>query len=263
MQSATANPAAGVNARVKLILTLAFIICLNLTPPAAWPAYILFFSIGLAAAVLGRVAIGMLLKRSLLVAPFALAALPLIFVGSEPHLDMPMIGDLVIHINLAGAIRFASILLKSWISLQAAILLVSLTSFNDLLIAVRGLGLPRLLVSILGLMWRYLDVFGDEARRLLRARASRSTRLPFHTPRCPGGGLLWRGRVTGGLAGSLLLRGLERSERVYAAMASRGYTGEPPLQHSTPLVRSDRIILITGLALSLVLLLLGLLTGGM
>ena len=48
--------------------------------------------------------------------------------------------------------------------------------------------------------------------------------------------LAWRARVAGGMVGSLFLRSYERSERVYAAMAARGYTGEmrrlnpPPLK---------------------------------
>jgi len=33
-------------------------------------------------------------------------------------------------------------------------------------------------------------------------------------------------RVTGGMAGTLLLRSLERAERVYQAMKARGYDGE-------------------------------------
>jgi len=32
--------------------------------------------------------------------------------------------------------------------------------------------------------------------------------------------------VTGGMAGSLFLRGFERSDRIYMAMVSRGYDGE-------------------------------------
>ncbi|MCK4899770.1 MAG: hypothetical protein KAS38_13380, partial [Anaerolineales bacterium] len=33
-------------------------------------------------------------------------------------------------------------------------------------------------------------------------------------------------RVTGGMAGSLFLRAIERSDRIYMAMISRGYDGE-------------------------------------
>ena len=80
-------------------------------------------------------------------------------------------------------------------------------------------------MAIFGLMWRYLFVFADEAMRLLRARAARSgsTGNPdLHT----GGSIIWRAKTTGGLAGNLFIRSLERSERIYVAMLSRGYDGE-------------------------------------
>ena len=41
-----------------------------------------------------------------------------------------------------------------------------------------------------------------------------------------GGTLAWRAKVTGGMAGSLFLRSIERGDRIHAAMASRGYDGE-------------------------------------
>jgi cobalt/nickel transport system permease protein len=41
-----------------------------------------------------------------------------------------------------------------------------------------------------------------------------------------GGSMAWRARTTGGMAGNLLMRGFERGDRIYAAMAARGYDGE-------------------------------------
>ena len=73
-----------------------------------------------------------------------------------------------------GLERFISILLKSWISVQMAIVLAASTPFPDLLLAMRAIRVPALLVAIFGLMWRYLFVLADEALRLLRARSARS-----------------------------------------------------------------------------------------
>ena len=49
-------------------------------------------------------------------------------------------------------------------------MLASSTPFPDLLVAMRAVGIPRLLVAIFGLMWRYLFVLADEVLRLMRAR---------------------------------------------------------------------------------------------
>ena len=135
------------------------------------------------------------------------------------------IGTWEIDVTLSGVERFVSISLKSWISVQAAILLTSTTPFPDLLVAMRAIRVPRLLVAIFGLMWRYLFVLADEALRLVRARAARSSDTGIPGLR-KGGSLAWRAQTAGGMAGNLIMRSLDRSDRIYAAMLARGYDGE-------------------------------------
>jgi cobalt/nickel transport system permease protein len=211
--------------RIKLVLTLAFILTNALIPPGAWPAYILLFALILSVEILSELGVGYVLKRSALAIPFVLAALPLIFTIPGKTLFSLTIGSWVITATYAGLERFISIALKSWISMQAAIMLAASTSFPDLLVAMRAIHIPQLLVSIFGLMWRYMFVLVDEASRLMRARAARSgqSNLPGTKN---GGNISWRARVTGGMAGSLLLRAFDRSDRIYMAMVSRGYDGE-------------------------------------
>jgi cobalt/nickel transport system permease protein len=122
------------------------------------------------------------------------------------------------------------------------------------------------------MMWRYIFVLVDEALRLLRARAARSGsqsdqlgslvaaqgRLRLRE----GGSLLWRARVTGGMAGNLLLRAFERSDRIYVSMLSRGYDGEIRLLPLQPLNVTTRAILAAGLVLLGLLLSLGILFWG-
>ena len=139
-------------------------------------------------------------------------------------------------------------------------MLAATTRFPDLLIALQQLRVPKLFVAIIGLMWRYLFVISEEVTRMLRARTSRSaTELGSHHE---GGTVFWRARVTGGMAGSLFLLSLERSDRVYAAMLSRGYNGELPVSETQPLTSSNQRFLGLGLSLLVLLWVLGLLTGG-
>ncbi len=97
-----------------------------------------------------------------------------------------------------------------------AVVLASATPFPELLAAMR-MRLPKLLVAVIGLMWRYLFVLVDEVLRLMRAREARSGQADGSRG---GGSLAWRARVTGGMAGNLMLRSFDRSERIYAAMAA-------------------------------------------
>jgi cobalt/nickel transport system permease protein len=143
--------------RVKFALTLAFILAVALTPLGAWPVYILLFSIVLSVEILSELGVSDVLKRSTLALPFALAALPMLF--TVKGLPLLMLGPLTI--TQEGVERFAGIAAKSWISAQMAIVLASSTPFPDLLLAMRAFKIPRLLVAILGLMWRYLFVMAD------------------------------------------------------------------------------------------------------
>jgi cobalt/nickel transport system permease protein len=219
------SPIHRLDPRIKLVLTVAFILTNALVPTGAWPVYIILFALILSVEVLSDLGVGYVFKRSSLALPFVLAALPLIFNVAGPALFTLSVGHWTIQATFAGLARFASITLKSWISVQAAIVLAASTSFPDLLVAMRALHVPRLMVSIFGLMWRYLFVLVDEAARLMRARLARSGQSDKPGAKT-GGSVAWRARVTGGMAGSLFLRAFERSDRIYMAMVSRGYDGE-------------------------------------
>lgn len=234
--------------RVKFILALAFILAVSLTPTGAWPVYVLLLALAISAAVLSELGVGYALKRALLALPFVLAALPVIFTLDGPALLRLPLGPWTLTATQPGLARFVSIALKSWISMQAAILLAATTPFPDLMTAMRAVGLPRLLVAIFGLMWRYLFVLVDEVIRLSRARVSRSGQSDRPGLR-PGGSLAWRAQVTGGMAGSLFLRAFERSDRIYVAMLSRGYDGEVRAAPLPPLGGSARLGLAAGLTL--------------
>jgi cobalt/nickel transport system permease protein len=128
-----------------------------------------------------------------------------------------------IVISDAGLARFISILLKSWLATQAALLLSLTTHFTDLLWAWHSLRIPPTLVTIMSFMYRYLFTLREEAESLIRGRQSRSAAIPGQKS---GGRIVWRAQVAGGMVGNLFLRSYERSERVYAAMLARGYDAQ-------------------------------------
>lgn len=254
------SPLHQLDPRVKLVLALAFIFTTALTPFGAWPVYILLLAAIVSAVLLSELGLGYVLKRASLALPFVLAALPVIFTIEGTALGSLQIGPWTLTASLEGLERFISIALKSWISVQAGILLAATTQFPDLLVAMRAIRLPQLLVSVFGLMWRYLFVLADEVLRLLRARDARSGHSDqpgLH----PGGSLAWRGRVAGGMAGNLFLRAYERSDRIYLAMLARGYDGEVRALPLPAIPAAHRLALIGGLALLGLILLMGFLLG--
>ncbi|HET7012094.1 MAG TPA: cobalt ECF transporter T component CbiQ [Anaerolineales bacterium] len=206
--------------RAKMVMVVVFITGVGLAPVGAWPALTCFLAMLILAVVSAGLGWTYTLRRSFVALPFVLAALSLPFtVPGEPVFTVPILGWTA---SLPGTIRFASVVLRTWLAIQAAILLAATTSFPDILWALSALRVPAPLVAIVGFMYRYLFLAGDEALHMMRARTARSASST-------GGGspsIVWQGRVTGNMVGSLFLRSIERSERVYDAMVSRGYDGE-------------------------------------
>jgi cobalt/nickel transport system permease protein len=209
--------------RVKVVLTVAFILSTVLLPDGAWLGFLLSWALVLGLSALSGLGVVFTFRRSFIALPFALAGLTAIFAIPGTPLAVWSLGPWTLVATDAGLLRFVSIVLRSWLSVQVAVLLVATTPFPDVIHALGHLHVPRLLVAIISFMYRYMFVLVDESMRLLRAREARSARLPA---RQSGGALAWRARVAGNMVGQLFLRSYERSERIYNAMLARGFQGQ-------------------------------------
>ena len=220
------SPIHRLDSRVKLLGALGFILAAALTPDGAWLAFAALALLWLALVLMADVPPGLVLRRGLVALPFAAAAVTVLFTlpgQALLTLQIPLFGW-QLTISDAGLVRFVTILLKSGVSVLMATLLAATTTFPDLLRAMRGIGIPAVLVGVIAFMYRYIFVLADEVLTMLRAREARSAAGPAGQK--AGGTVFWRARIVGGMVGSLFVRSLARSERVYQAMASRGYTGE-------------------------------------
>jgi cobalt/nickel transport system permease protein len=247
---AARSPVHRLDPRVKAVVSVLFILSNVLLPDGAWVAYLLSWGLVLFVSYLTGLGLGYSLKRSFIAVPFALAAVTAVFALPGRPIAILNLGALNLVATNAGVLRFVSVLIRSWLSVQVAVLLVATTQFPDLVHALRHLHVPKVLVAVISFMYRYLFVLVDEAMRLLRAREARSAR-----PAKGGGGgsLGWRARVSGNMAGQLFLRSYERSERVYNAMLARGYQGQLMTLNPHKMRSSDWVIGITGLVVLMLL----------
>ncbi len=223
------------DARTKVVGTLAFIFAATLTPNGHWPAFAMLALVLALAVALGRLPPLLVLRRSALALPFLLVAVPLLFTKE---------GDEIFTVFAwqatdSGLAALGTVLAKSLLSVGAAVILTATTPPLDLLRALRGLRVPRIIVATVLFMYRYLFVIGEEAMRLMRARDSRSARVG----RQSGGSLTWRAKVLGNMVGSLFLRSYERSERIYDAMTARGFRGELRFLSTGAMARTDWLLL--------------------
>jgi cobalt/nickel transport system permease protein len=195
--------------RVKVLATLVFIVCVVSFGKYEVAALMPFFVYLAVLIAVGNLPVLYLVKRVLIVAPFAF------LIGIfNPFLDR----EVMIHLGSAGIaggwVSFASIMLRFVLTVGAALILIASTGFNAVCMALDRMGIPRVFVIQLLFLYRYLFVLGDEASRMGRARSLRSFQGK-------GAGI----RVFGSLAGNLLLRTLDRAQRIHLAMLCRGFDG--------------------------------------
>jgi cobalt/nickel transport system permease protein len=208
--------------RVKLVVTFGYILSNLLLPDGAWIAFGFSLLFMIVISMIAGLGWFFVVKRSLLALPFALAAVTIMFTLPGAPVTSFQLGPWHLTITDTGLMRFLSILVRSWLSVQAAIVLAATTQFPDLAHGLRHLRIPSVIVAIILFMYRYLFLLNEEAQRLLRARSARSASIPGRK----GGNIFWRARVAGNMVGQLFVRSYERSDRIYNAMLARGYKGE-------------------------------------
>lgn len=218
------------------MLAIAAILALALLPIGAFLALLVAWVALTFASLIAGLGALKLSRGAFIALPFLLAAVPLIFIRSGDPLGGFSIGPFALTISGQGLREFATIALKSWLSVQVALLLTFTTPFHDLVDALRRLRLPLVMVGIISFMYRYLAVLGEEGARMLRARAARSA---VGSGGRAGGSIAWRARTTGGMVGALFLRSYERSERIYAAMQARGFEGTLRHLHGRGMTMSE------------------------
>ena len=162
----------------------------------------------------------LMLARVLVALPFCLfAGISNIFFDRA---EMLRIGSIAISF---GEISLATILLKMYLCVMAALLLVATTQFTELTAQLRRLHTPMVFVMVFEMTYRYIGVLLEEVHSMLlayRLRAGDKRALEM--------------LHMGSFVGQLLLRGFDRAERVHAAMRCRGYS----LQHIPPARRKFR-----------------------
>lgn len=138
-----------------------------------------------------------------------------------------------------GLLLCAKISIKANAILMGFIALVSTMDFSTLGYALNYFRLPKKLVHLLLLTYRYVFVIEQEYRRLIRAAKIRNFQ--------PGSNLHTY-KTYAYVAGMLFVRASLRAERVYRAMTCRGFSGEFHCLREFTLSPADRIRTLIALA---------------
>lgn len=194
----------------KILTSIVYLVCVVSFPKHQLSALLPFIVYPVWLAGMGRIPFGYIGKKLLAAAPFAF------MVGIwNPLLDTKVLFHLGGWGISSGWVSFLSIMSRFVLTVGTAFILIAITSFNGLCFGLQRLGMPRVMTVQLLFLYRYIFVLGGEAVRMARARALRT----FGTR---GMGF----KVYSHIVGNLLLRTLDRAQRLYQAMLARGFNGE-------------------------------------
>jgi cobalt/nickel transport system permease protein len=207
--SAGDSPFHRLDPRAKLITTLGFICIVVSFNKYEISALIPFLIYPVVLMAVGDIPAGYILKKVLLISPIA------VLIGLfNPLVDQGafiQIGKISIS---GGWISFLSIIIRFLLTVGTALIFIALTGFNTVCMALERLGTPKVFVVQLLFLYRYLFVLVDESARMVRARSLRV----FDSS---GMGI----KSFGPMLGHLLLRTLDRAQRIHIAMSCRGFDG--------------------------------------
>jgi cobalt/nickel transport system permease protein len=195
--------------RVKIVAALAFSVIVALNNSVTMTAVSFCFPLALIA--FARIGVKKLLVRLAAVNVF-IAFLWLLLPFTVPGEILYSLGPL--SISREGVITAISLTLKSNAIILAIIALLGTSRVFTLVHALSHLGVPDKLIHLFFFCFRYIQVIHEEYHRLANAAKMRSFRpgTNFHTY-----------KTYAYFFGALLVRSLDRSQRIMAAMRCRGF----------------------------------------
>ncbi len=191
----------------KIIGTVVYIVCVVSSDRyvvSALMAYLLYPVLVMA---LAEIPYGMIGKRLLLALPFCL------FAGvSDLLFDRAPVLYLGAFAVSGGMLSCGILLLRTLLCVAAVLILVAVTPFSELTGQLRRMHVPRFLVLLFEMTYRYVGTLIEETASMyiaygLRSRTKKGLDI----------------RHMGSFVGQLLLRSFDRAERIYQAMQCRGY----------------------------------------
>ncbi len=199
--------------RLKLLIMTSFIFLIILIPYHQKQLFLFYGFMLILTALLSRVSLLHYLSKLVKLYPmifFISIFLP--FFPSDSH-QFVQLG--MVKIYVSGLQKFMLINIKSVLAMMMTIIMISTTDLMMILRGMEKLKIPKIFISILSFMYRFIFLLIDEVERMSMAYHSRYLQLP----------LIRRIKTLGQLMGMLFIRTYERGERIYLAMESRGFEG--------------------------------------
>lgn len=158
------------------------------------------------------------LRTTIFIPTFAaVIASPLLFITLGRPLAIIGYDKYFLSITWEGVYKAACFTLRVWVCVASLTLLVLTTRFSRLVHALEKFKMPKVLVVMTAITYRFVFLFINEAYRMVLAKEARTVKKE---------GKLHTMKSLAHIISTLFIRAYERGERVYMAMMARGYKGE-------------------------------------
>lgn len=212
------------DARAKIIVVLAFLIVLATAHESFIPLALAYLVVLMAAGLVAGLPVFAVLKRAAVVLPFTAVFAAISMAAGEP-------------------MRGTVLVVKSYLSALAVLILVSTTPLPELLRGLESMGVPRYLLMVVQFLHRYLFVVSEEAQHMriaAQAKSGSMQRALFHGSRFS---------AAAGALGVLFARSYGHAEGVYQAMLARGFQGHFGKFANPTFRKADAVFILAALAI--------------
>ncbi|MFJ9536922.1 cobalt ECF transporter T component CbiQ [Streptomyces sp. NPDC101225] len=234
-----------IDPRAKVVGTVMLLVAASLLRTV--PALLLLYVATLAVATASALPLGFFVKRVWLFVP--------IFTGI---MVLPATLSVVTHGEVVwtlwhwnghpegftrqGLLGAALVVSRVAVSISLVVLLTLTTPWVRLLAALRGLGVPKMFIMIIGMAYRYIFLLLNGVTEMYQARTARTLGSARHDRSARA--------FLAASAGALIGRSHQLSEEVHQAMTARGYTGDAKVLHRFTLRPADGLYLAAAVAVS-------------
>ena len=208
------HPAAKILATLALLIPIATLTTHDILACAS------YFLIVFAAIAIARLPMWPMLRKAAAVLPFALCFAVISALAGDPA-------------------RGGWLVIRAYLSALTALLLIATTPMPALMRGLEWLRLPRFLVEVMQILYRYLFVLTSEAltmRQALLARGGSVAALRF--------------RQAAAAVGVLFSRSRSRAQAVHHAMLARGFEGRLPANNPMPFRFADARFVLSAAAVA-------------
>ncbi len=121
----------------------------------------------------------------------------------------------------SGMVSMVTLIMKAGFAIFASFILIETTSIEGICYALRMIRVPKVLVIVIMLIYRYIILMLKEAQRVTQAYSLRAPKQK---------GISYK--AWGPLLGQMLIRSIDRAQKVYESMTLRGFDGEFNIRRS-------------------------------